>query len=295
MGDNSMTYANISQGYRSGGAINQVVPEMPDSFDHDETMNYEIGAKTAWFDNRLTVNAALYKIDFIDMQYRAPFQNDAFDAQLNCDGTCAESLGYELEISIAATDSLSFYINYGHTENEVLFNLYRPYEDETLGYASLEGDPLSVQTPIDTASAGVQFVWEAANVDWFARLDYSYTGGLKRVNNDRQCCEPFVQGQPITDASDPRFEGHGIPGIPDNEYAGDIPLATLEQDIPTASWQALHARVGFRGETWGVDLFARNITDELAAIHQANNGVFLADRTLAQPRTIGVQFRWSYY
>jgi hypothetical protein len=163
-----------------------------------------------------------------------------------------------------------------------------------LGYSSLAGDPLSTQTPVDTASAGIQYIWQAGNMDWFARVDYSYTGALKRVNNDRACCEPFVTDQPITDASDPRFEGHGIAGIPDNEYSGDIDLATLEQDIPTADWEALHARIGVQGKSWGVDLFARNITDELGAIHQANNGVFLADRTLAQPRTIGVQFRWSY-
>jgi hypothetical protein len=117
---------------------------------------------------------------------------------------------------------------------------------------------------------------------------------MERLNNDRKCCEPYMTGVPITDENDPRFPGHGIPGIPDNEFAGVVALSELEHDVEVPSWKALHMRAGLQGESWGVELYARNLTDEIGALHQSNNGVFLADRTLAQPRTIGLQFKWSY-
>ncbi len=274
--DNFMMYGTVGQGYRPGGAINQVLDIMPESFEHDETLNYEIGAKTTWWDNRITLNLAFYQIDFEDMQYRAPYQNDAFDAQLNCSGKCAESKGGEFELTIAATENLTFYLNAGHTKNEILQNLYRPYEDDTLGYAALAGDPLSTQTPEDTMAAGIQYAFQVGNMDGFARIDYTETGSMERLNNDRS-------------SDDPRPADH-----PDGEYSGTIADSELENEIEVPGWHAVHARIGLQGESFGVELYARNLTDEIAAIHQSSNGVFLGDRTLAQPRTIGIQFKWNY-
>ncbi len=274
--DDAMLYASISEGYRSGGAINRVLVSMPSSFEHDETLNYELGAKTTWADGRFIANLALFQVDFYDMQYRAPFQNDAFDAQLNCVDKCAESSGAELEMTLNATDNLSFYANFGWNENEILQNLYRPYEDDTLGYAALAGDPLSPQTPEETASAGILYNFQIGKLDSFVRLDYQYTGGMERLNNDRSSDDPRPASDPL------------------GEFSGTIADAELENEIPIPSWSAIHARVGIAGRNWSADLFVRNATDEVAAVHQQHVGVFLGDRTLVQPRTIGLQLRWFY-
>jgi len=276
IGDSAMVYGSISEGYRSGGAINRVLAEMPPSFEHDETLNYEIGAKTSWADGAFIANLALFQVDFYDMQYRAPFQNDAFDAQLNCVDKCAESSGAELEMTINATDNLSLYANFGWNDNEILQNLYRPYEDDTLGYAALAGDPLSPQTPEETVSAGIVYNFKMGQLDSFVRVDYQYTGGMERLNNDRSSDDPRPASDPL------------------GEFSGTIADSELENEIPIPSWEAIHARAGIAGQGWSAELFVRNATDEVAAVYQQHVGVFLGDRTLVQPRTVGLQLKWSF-
>jgi len=72
-------YAQLSQGYRPGG-IN-TAPGLPSSlaaYAADSLWNREIGLKGSWFEARLGLQAALYSIDWQDMQYAAVSANGAF-------------------------------------------------------------------------------------------------------------------------------------------------------------------------------------------------------------------------
>lgn len=78
-GDQAMGYAQASQGFRPGG-IN-TVPGLPPeiaAYRADSLWNYEAGLKSAWLNGRLAFNAALYRIDWSDMQYAANSSNGAF-------------------------------------------------------------------------------------------------------------------------------------------------------------------------------------------------------------------------
>lgn len=61
-----MLYATYSTGFRPGGTnrITTVLPYKADTLD-----NYEIGAKTQWFDRKLTVNTALFIENWHGMQF----------------------------------------------------------------------------------------------------------------------------------------------------------------------------------------------------------------------------------
>lgn len=75
----AMVYAQASQGFRPGG-IN-TVPGLPPNlaaYGADSLWNYELGLKSSWLANRLVFNAALYQIDWEDMQYSANSTNGAF-------------------------------------------------------------------------------------------------------------------------------------------------------------------------------------------------------------------------
>lgn len=67
--DSVLLYAQAAQGFRPGGA-NQVLglPAALTAYRSDSLWNYETGVKSRGFDNRLTVNADLYRIDWKDMQ-----------------------------------------------------------------------------------------------------------------------------------------------------------------------------------------------------------------------------------
>lgn len=94
-----MLYASASQGYRAGGTIVRVVPELPPSYGPDYTWNFEAGAKTDWFDRALQANIALYRINWYNTQISGDFFNGSFSGVLNCSGLCARSQGVEFDVT----------------------------------------------------------------------------------------------------------------------------------------------------------------------------------------------------
>ncbi|MBN9567366.1 MAG: TonB-dependent receptor [Alphaproteobacteria bacterium] len=55
-----MGYFTISTGFKDGGFNSRSATATPYAFDPETSTNYEIGAKTAWFDNRLVLNFDFY-------------------------------------------------------------------------------------------------------------------------------------------------------------------------------------------------------------------------------------------
>jgi len=98
-------YVQASQGFRPGG-IN-TVPNLPPnlaSYGADSLWNYEAGLKGGWLDNRLLVSAAVYRIDWRDMQYTANSTNGAFSFITNLGA--ARVVGLEAETSFVLTPQL---------------------------------------------------------------------------------------------------------------------------------------------------------------------------------------------
>jgi iron complex outermembrane receptor protein len=63
-----MVYGSIDKGFKPGG-FNRLVTagnDAPTSYDKETSTNYEIGAKTSWFDNRLQANIAAFYMEFKD-------------------------------------------------------------------------------------------------------------------------------------------------------------------------------------------------------------------------------------
>ena len=75
----TLGYVQASQGFRPGG-VNPApgLPENLSAYGADSLWNYEIGMKGSWLNSRLTLDAALYTIDWQDMQYTANSANGAF-------------------------------------------------------------------------------------------------------------------------------------------------------------------------------------------------------------------------
>jgi len=96
--ETTLLYASASQGYRAGGTVVRVVPELPPAYGPDYTWNYEVGAKTQWLDRRLQVNVAAYRVNWYNTQIAGEFFNGAFEGVLNCKGLCARSQGVEADI-----------------------------------------------------------------------------------------------------------------------------------------------------------------------------------------------------
>ena len=135
-------YANVSQGYKAGGfnssdlgyisgvsgedfllaALNGGSADATDSvqlesFDEEEVLNFELGIKSKWWDNRVEVNASIFKYEF------EGYQVNFYDADTNATKVVnagdAEGMGFEADIRILPTANLDIYLGFSILDTEL--------------------------------------------------------------------------------------------------------------------------------------------------------------------------------
>ena len=170
-GPGMMGYAQASQGFRPGG--NNTVPNLPPnlaSYGADSLWNYELGFKGGWFDNRLLASAAVYRIDWSDMQYTANSTNGAFSFITNLGR--ARVYGMEAETTFILSPQLRGGANLSLTD-AVLTKDQASNDGIGLGAA---GDRM----PVVPRVAGDGWVEYRRETPWGAELmlraDASYVG-----------------------------------------------------------------------------------------------------------------------
>lgn len=90
-------YASVSRGFKAGG-FNPASPRGQEAYGEERAWSLEGGVKTQWAGGRLTANAAVFRIDWDDMQLNAP--NPAVPGQFyNANVGGATSTGAEVELS----------------------------------------------------------------------------------------------------------------------------------------------------------------------------------------------------
>jgi outer membrane receptor protein involved in Fe transport len=188
-----MVYALASKGFRPGGivpivppgtagtpndcvaALAQVNPNITlantRSFKSDSLWNYEIGAKTAWLDRRITANAALFDIRWKDIQQQILLP---CGFQFIANAGAAESKGAELELRAKATDHLEGSLGVGYQDAKITA------KGES---AQPVGSPV-FQVPDWTSTASLSYS-AAITSRWnlVSSLDYSYIGSSYSGNN----------------------------------------------------------------------------------------------------------------
>jgi len=167
--DDFLLYANAASGYRPGGFNpGTTLPVLiPDSeFQSDSLWNYEIGFRSSWMDGRLTLNGAVYQIDWSDIQL-STIDLVTFYASVKNLGE-AEITGAELEASWIATDNLTLSGSYTYTSAELT-------EDVPSAFVSA-GDQLP-GTPENSGNVVVDWHGALGNgAEWQANAIYRYVG-----------------------------------------------------------------------------------------------------------------------
>tara|TARA_R110002049_G_scaffold130820_3_gene289295 strand:+ start:6914 stop:9220 length:2307 start_codon:yes stop_codon:yes gene_type:complete len=116
--DNSSVYVRIATGFRPGGpnAVSpQAPPTTPRSYDSDTLTSYEAGYKFTNADGNFALDAAVYFLDWEDVQLLSVV--DGFG--VNANGGTAESAGFEFAASYYPTDGLSLSVNGAYTDAEL--------------------------------------------------------------------------------------------------------------------------------------------------------------------------------
>ena len=123
MNDDLLLYTGYSRGFRSGG-FNEPADGISRTFDKEISDSYEIGFKTALFNNKVTLNGAAFIIEQDDAQF-TQFNIDTFTLE-NLSIDEVQTKGLELEAAFAATSNLSINLSAGIVDSEIKHFALRP-------------------------------------------------------------------------------------------------------------------------------------------------------------------------
>ncbi len=121
--DNAMVYASLSRGYLAGGLNAYETVKDRAKFDEQTSIDYELGAKTQWFDDRLSLNVALFYMDIEDIHVYSMPQPYVFVAS---NAGEAHSKGVEVEARARPIKGLDLMAQFGWIDAE--YDEYSGYE-----------------------------------------------------------------------------------------------------------------------------------------------------------------------
>lgn len=264
LGARNLVYATVAQGYRPGGfnlatPINGVVL-VNRQYDSDDLVSYELGGKFSLLDNRLYVSAALFYIDWSDIQanLRTPM---GFGYLGNAGQAVSKGLELEVEARDLLTDGLRLNAGYSFTDVKLTETVERiGFDGERVPYVPRHSLSLMAdyETPI---GAGLKL-----GFNWLS----TFTG---------KTWADFGPFQPVRDPATQRFMPSASPN----------PLY-----LPIESYWLTNVSVRLQGESWSARLFVDNLFDK----RYSSTRSFVAasspyagpdvQYTANRPRTIGV-------
>ena len=112
---NIMAFVSVAKGYRSGGFSTTDTDSDYLGYDPETLWSYEIGAKTAFFNNRLMLSGSIYHMDISDMQVEESVTPEAIHIT---NAAKATSQGIEIEIKLRVTDGFSIDAGFGYNNTE---------------------------------------------------------------------------------------------------------------------------------------------------------------------------------
>ena len=179
--DDQMVYGTIATGFRPGGLNRSnlpFAPGIPESFEHDELTNYEIGYKANGLDGRIQFSGAVYLIDWSDMALQQvdssgsiPFIANVADSQVT---------GLEFNLQAILSENWEFSLGGSIINAE----LSEDQPTDPFGNNGLEGDDI----PNIPNEQGYVAVTYSHSLDFGAefstRLDVTYRSDMNTQFND---------------------------------------------------------------------------------------------------------------
>lgn len=284
-----MVYGTYSKGYRIGGP-NRVapcppgIPADPDQYNGpqiicalpneiqygpDSTKNIELGLRTQLFDDMLTFNLALFRVDWDGIQVASATLYGVTGITVN--GSGARSKGFETSFQLRPVPELTIQGTYSYTDAKLtedapgIIPVNNPpgtYPSAPIQLDALAGDRLPGSAK-NSGSLGATYTTPIWDGDLIANWTLTYRGNVvSRLGWERA-------------------------------FGDKIPSYVLNR-----------ASLTYETDTYAVSLFANNIFDEYAVVSVANDrsrtglndGVVLRyyRQAVVNPRTVGIEARIKY-
>lgn len=166
LSDDTMAYLRVASGYRPGGPNYAVVAGVPPSYGPDKVINYEVGLKGEFLERRVSLDFAVFYIDWKDIQLSQ--QPQGFNYFGN--GGAAVSKGIEMAATWRPIAELAISGNASHTVAELSADL------PPGSVSAKDGDVLPT-TPKWSGQLSAEYEFPIAG-EWrgFAGASYRYVG-----------------------------------------------------------------------------------------------------------------------
>jgi iron complex outermembrane receptor protein len=162
-------YATVGRGFKAGG-VNPASPAGAESYGEEHTWNVEGGVKTLWAGGRVSTTAAVFYIDWADLQLNVP--NPAVPTQFYIANLgSAASKGVEFELAARAAPGVDLFTAIGYTHA-------RFGDGSVSSGVNVEGNKIP-NTPDYTTSVGVQYSRVFGQATVSGRADAVFYGSLQ--------------------------------------------------------------------------------------------------------------------
>jgi iron complex outermembrane receptor protein len=264
--DDRMLYATWSTGYRPGG-INRVATRPP--YTPDYLSNFEVGAKTTWFEHRLRVNGAVFLEQWKDAQYGISGTNGITEI---VNAGRSQITGIEAEVHWRAADGLTLSGSATFLDAKLVSNACKYFS------ASLScTEPKITNNPDGTQTIDLNEVLAPTGT----RLPVSpkFKGNLiARYEWTAGSLEAHAQGAVV--------------------YQSDVIPTLTTADVPTVGIQPGFASVdvatGVTRDKWTMEFYVENLFDKRGeAIRYtscAPSACSLVNVIPIKPRQVGISF-----
>ena len=231
-----LVYGSVSKGFRIGGANAAVglpcgvtdgapipgsalgilgLSDRPTSFDADDLLSFEAGAKSTFLEGRLQTNLSVFHLEWEDIQQNLQLPACGFRYFDNV-GT-AEIDGLELEASYAPTDDLYFALAIGLANAEFTETVFATADAQAAGALPLITDGDNLAAPPFSVNLVAQYSFPGPfEKDYTVRLDWDHSRGaddLPANNPANGVFDPNFVNNPDTDFVNFRFSAEVIDGL----------------------------------------------------------------------------------
>lgn len=263
--DNWMFYGAAATGYRVGQVNAAFGPSrvdpsdivIPEGYEHDESLNFELGLRAALLDERLELHFAAYHINWSDIQVDAVRPSDGVNFVANAGD--AISVGLEAELRAAISQNLSVRIS-------------AAVQDAEIDSVSEVGSLLSGVVDGDTLPGAADYLASAG-------IDYRRPLGRSSRVFELSLAADYRSSSPN------RFSNAPGTGLPNPSFAQN------ESNL------GVRGRMSLVSGPWRYTLYGENLTDSDRVVLNTGALATGAGRntniTLA-PRTIGLRVSRSF-
>ncbi|MBC3767402.1 TonB-dependent receptor [Neptunicella marina] len=265
LADNINSYAKYSTGFKSGGYNLDYITNADLSagieFDKETVGSAELGLKTSFNRNQITLNMAAFRSEFKNYQVNQfiDLGNGASSISIR-NAAKAISQGLELELTYHPLPNLDINASLGLLDTE-----FKDFPGGLTGGGNAKGKDL-INAPDMNLSLSIQHIvsLSAINADLMWRLDLSHSSGFfTTVDN--------VKSQTLADGTDVQF--------------GHVDHITL-----------INARIGLltHKSGWEAYLWARNLGDFQDPIDNRKDFFGTVTTNYAEPRTYGIEVIYQF-